>query len=220
MIFPVQDIFDGTDQKTLRHVSFSALKQIQATRDHYLGTCQDRPSLAPLDDEQRLISFGALLMGGFILANSREIAAPGAEDFLKRLAGRAPAASGSRKMLARLIGRSDTSAGAHMRDRMLPVLATWPAFDKEAYLQGTPQDDAFMAEFLIDFPAMREIAFQASKPMQMLGVLEAPAITLVPIIDSFRQAAFTGIAADKLSAFFESAMLRSDRRDADLEPAM
>lgn len=221
MVFPATDPFDNMDQQTLRSVSLECLRRIDRNRQQFLETCPNRAHLEGASDEQRRLAFGAQLMGGFILGRGRLLPGVDPAQFLTSLAGKQNDAKTERSgMFARLFAKSGKGPDPELRDRMIPVLATWPGFDKEAYLSGEPQGEEFMAEFTIDFPALRELAFEADKPLRIGTELESHASLLKPILLNYHGSAFAGIDSEKLEAFMEEAVARLDDQDRDLEPVM
>lgn len=221
MVFPVTDPFDNMDQQTLRSASLASLRRIDHNRQQFLETCPNRPHLDDASDEQRRLHFGAQLMGGFILGRGRMLPGTDPAQFLESLSGKTSEAKTERAgLFSRLFTNAGKGPDPELRDRMIPVLATWPGFDRGAYLAGEPQAEEFMAEFAIDFPALRELAFEATKPWRLGGELESHPDLLDPILLSYQGAAFAGIESDKLEAFMEEAVARLDDQDRDLEPVM
>ncbi|MBW3243669.1 hypothetical protein KUV57_13435 [Epibacterium sp. DP7N7-1] len=217
MVFPVSDPFDNIDQQTLRSVCLATLNRIDRCRKQFMETCPNRKHLESASDEQRRLNFGALLMGGLILGRGRMLPGTNPEQFLSSLSGQERNANTKR---LGLFSRAITSAGKGpepgLRERMLPVLATWPGFDKNAYLAGEPQGDEFIAEFSIDYSVIRELAFEANKPWRLGGELESHPDLLGPILLSYQGSAFAGIDSNKLEAFMDEAVASLD--DHDLEP--
>ncbi|MCW3782497.1 hypothetical protein [Defluviimonas salinarum] len=225
MIFPAFDPFDSGDQQTLRHVCLETLKRIGKTRSAFLSTCESRPHLIHQDRAGRLAAFGALLMGATVLSRNRTLPDQDPERFLgalARIGERAAPGSLKAKIQGFLGGAPDGGPG--LRERMIPVLATWPGFDRDAYLEGRPQGADFMAEFGIDYPALRELSFEMHKPWTHLRDLETHIDALIPIYRRFEEAAFAGTDPERLAELLGDGngigANASPDRDIDTEPAL
>lgn len=217
MVFPATDPFDNLNQEKLRRVCLNSLGQIHGLRQAFLRSCDDREHLREESPERRRLHFGAQLMGGVILAQGRMLPGADPEQFLRSLSARGRERNeeaAQTRSFAQVFADAGCATDPSLRDRMIPVLATWPDFDRGAFLDGRPQSDAFMAEFSADYPALRELAFEGSKPLRMVQAMGPAAEEGRPIVDQYMAAAFAGIPADRLEEFFQSAMERVD------EPAM
>lgn len=205
MAFPVSDPFDNGDQQTLRHVAYQALKRIGVSRAHFMETCPNRPHLADLSEEGKRLAFGAQVLASVQMARGRLLPDRDAEEFLGKLSGQIPATTEKQGFFSKLLTGSARQPDADLKQKMEPVLSTWPGFDLDAWRNGQPQSDAFMEEFRIDFPAIREMAFEYGKAWQLAASLETHISKITPIVNAFDQAAFAGIDSEKLERFiFES----------------
>ena len=221
MVFPVTDPFDNMDQATLRSVSLESLRRIDRNRQQFLTTCPNRPHLEDASDEQRRLHFGAQLMGGFILGRGRMLPSVDPAQFLAALSGNDASAKTEKSgFFARIFAGSVKGPDPDLGERMIPVLATWPDFDKTAYMNGEPQSEEFMTEFSIDYPGLRELAFEANKPLRFGSELESHISLLSPILINYQESAFSGVESGKLEAFMEDAVAKLDDPDRDLEPVM
>ncbi|WP_154667637.1 hypothetical protein [Leisingera caerulea] len=214
MVFPATDPFDTIDQQTLRHVSLKVLQRVNGLRTGFLRTTDNRPHLSALSDAERRLAFGVQLTAARTLAMAGVLPDADPAVFLASLSRSAGAEQ--RGIFGRMFRGQKQADQAGLMERMMPILAAWPAFDADAFCEGSPQPDEFMAEFTIDFPGLREMAYEVSKPKQVLLQLESHLATLTPIYRDFEGALFSGIDRDALSAFIS----RSAEAAPEPQPVM
>lgn len=214
MVFPATDPFDTTDQQTLRHVSLKALQRINGLRTGFLRTTDNRPHLAVLSDAERRLAFGVQITAARTLAMAGVLPDADPGKFLTSLPRAVELEQ--RGIFSRVFRGHKQTDPSELMDDMVPLLASWPDFDADAFCAGLPQSDEFMAEFRIDFPGLREMTYEVSKPKRVLLQLESHLATLAPIYRDFEGALFSGIDRDALTAFLS----RSAEPAPEPQPAM
>lgn len=201
MAFPVSDPFDNMDQQTLRHVAHQSLKRIGVNRSQFMATCANRPHLAELSEEGKRLAFGAQVLAAVQLARGGLLPDRDADTFIAKLSGQSGAKTEKRGFLSRMLGTGEREPDPALKQKLEPALSTWPGFDLDAWQDGQLQSEKFMEEFRIDFPAIREMAFEYGKTRQLALSLETHVSKITPIMEAFDKAAFVGIDGEKLESF-------------------
>lgn len=202
MIFPAHDPFDSQDQATLRHVCLGVLRRIERVRKSYVATCENRPELAALDANLRLVRFGGLVLAANAMAVANRVPGPDAERFLADLNALPPEEKPLKRMIRRIIRPKEASGDLEERFRanLTSGLCAVPGFDPHSFIARGAQGSEFMAEFAIDFPAIRELAFEMRKAFTTMFESEEHLGKLLPIYRRFEAAAYAGVDLDEVVA--------------------
>ncbi|MCE6959722.1 hypothetical protein LAZ40_11895 [Cereibacter sphaeroides] len=197
MLFPVIDPADTEGPATLRRDCLAVLERMGRIRDRFLKAPADPFAEVrdPLDPATR---FGTLLLAAHKLARANLVPERDMDAFLEKLRNPAP-----KRTLVAFFGRGQESRERESLNRdaadlAFRVLETLPGVGEGTLQAGLPLSREGRDAIGHVWPVLRELAFEARKPVATIHSLEDDYLGMVAIYERFQAASFAGVDLDRV----------------------